>query len=72
MKDAWEQLRLYLPSQNPNARSEQALNGLQPSGECQKQSSSESFSEGKNYITMPSISRDYSQLSTPTVMTSVD
>ena len=65
-RDAWEQLRLYLPSQNPNARSEQALNGLQPSDECQRQSSSFSLTEGKNYTTTPSISRDYSQLSTPT------
>ena len=66
-RDAWDELRSYLPWQNLNVRSEREASGHQPSGGCPEQLSSFSNTGGRNYSSMPNISKVFSQPSTPTL-----
>ena len=67
-RDAWDELRSFLPSQNPNDRSKREANGLRPSEGCLKQSHSFSPTGGRNYANMPNISKVFSQPNTPTLI----
>ena len=54
---AWEELRLFLPWQSPNDRSRQEEIGRQHIEGCQRQLFSSSPTAGRNYPSMPSISK---------------
>ena len=65
-RDAWDELRSYLPWQSQSGRSKREVNGLQPSGGCRKQLFSSSLTEERSYPTTQNISKAFSQQSTLT------
>ena len=56
-RDAWDQLKLFLPLQRPSSRSKPDWSGLQPSGERPRQPHSFSPIKGRNCSNMRNISR---------------
>ena len=65
-RDAWDQLKSCLQQPSPSDRSKLELNVHQLSGECRKELPFSSLTIGRNSLSMPSTSKDFSLLNIQT------